>query len=163
MVFLDFLFDNSREDKWIEIIENNATINKLNHINNIGLMVAIGIGLIITYLTKKYDISLAYFSGILLYSFIASLDEFLSTDGVRNGMMGLLYLEVLDASFSFDGVIGAFALSKNIFIIMIGLGIGQFCKNLTIYLVEKKTLSELKYLDTRSQLCNSCFIFHYVL
>jgi hypothetical protein len=33
------------------------------------------------------------------------------------GLSLFLYLEVLDASFSFDGVIGAFALSKNIFII----------------------------------------------
>jgi hypothetical protein len=91
---------------------------------------------------------LAYFSGVLLHSFIASLDELMNTDGVRSGIMGLLYLEVLDASFSFDGVIGAFALSNDIFIIMIGLGIGaMFVRSLTIYFVEKKTLTEFKYLE----------------
>src|SRR3546814_8220417 len=42
----------------------------------------------------------------------------------KAGFGAFLYLEVLDASFSFDGVIGAFALSNNLFIIAIGLGIG---------------------------------------
>lgn len=42
----------------------------------------------------------------------------------QGGFGAFLYLEVLDASFSFDGVIGAFALSQNLFVIAIGLGIG---------------------------------------
>ena len=46
---------------------------------------------------------------------------------------GFLYLQVLDASFSFDGVIGAFALSNNLFVIAIGLGIGaMFVRSLTL-------------------------------
>ena len=62
--------------------------------------------------------------------------------------MGFLYLEMLDASFSFDGVIGAFSLSSNIFIIMIGLGIGaMFVRSLTLYMLAKKTLTEYRYLE----------------
>lgn len=62
--------------------------------------------------------------------------------------MMFLYLEVLDASFSFDGVIGAFAISNNLFIIAIGLGIGaMFVRSLTILFVEKNTLTEFKYLE----------------
>ena len=54
----------------------------------------------------------------------------------------------MDASFSFDGVIGAFALSRNIFIIMIGLGIGAlYVRSLTIMLVEKDTLTEFPFLE----------------
>lgn len=148
MVFLDFLFDDEREEKWIKIVENSKTINKLSEINNIELILSLLIGLILIYLTKDYAIALAYFSGVLLHSFISSLDDILSTDGIRSGIMGLLYLEVLDASFSFDGVIGAFALSNNIFIIMIGLGIGaMFIRSLTLYFVEKKTLTEFRYLE----------------
>jgi hypothetical protein len=57
---------------------------------------------------------------------------------VRSGAASFLYLEVLDASFSFDGVIGAFALSKNLFVIAIGLGIGaMFVRSLTIMLVDR--------------------------
>ncbi|WP_203829316.1 DUF475 domain-containing protein [Actinoplanes palleronii] len=59
-----------------------------------------------------------------------------------------LYLEVLDASFSFDGVIGAFAISQDIFIIATGLGVGaMYIRSLTIYLVRKGSLDEYAYLE----------------
>lgn len=148
MVFLSFLFDPEKEDVWIKQIESNKIIHKVGKLNSIEMMISTFVGLALVYLTSSSSIALAYFSGIALYSFISSLDTVLSTNGVRNGIMGLLYLEVLDASFSFDGVIGAFALSSNIFIIMIGLGVGaMFVRSLTLYLVEKKTLTEYRYLE----------------
>lgn len=59
-----------------------------------------------------------------------------------------LYLEVLDASFSFDGVVGAFAISQNIFIIAAGLGIGaMYIRSLTVFLVRQGTLSEYVFLE----------------
>jgi hypothetical protein len=59
-----------------------------------------------------------------------------------------LYLEVLDASFSFDGVIGAFAITSDPIIIAIGLGIGaMFIRSLTVFLVKKGTLAEYEYLE----------------
>lgn len=59
-----------------------------------------------------------------------------------------LRLEVLDASFSFDGVIGAFALSSNIFIIMAGLGGGAlWVRSMTVYLVRQGTLTKFRYLE----------------
>jgi uncharacterized protein len=59
-----------------------------------------------------------------------------------------LYLEVLDASFSFDGVVGAFAITSDPIIIAIGLGIGaMFIRSLTVYLVRKGTLAEYVYLE----------------
>jgi len=58
------------------------------------------------------------------------------------------YLEVLDASFSFDGVIGAFAITSDVVIIMLGLAIGaMFVRSMTIYLVEKGTLDAYVYLE----------------
>jgi hypothetical protein len=67
---------------------------------------------------------------------------------VQSGAASFLYLEVLDASFSFDGVIGAFALSNNLFIIGIGLGVGaMFVRSLTIMLVERETLASYRYLE----------------
>ncbi len=148
MVFLDFIFDVDREEKWIKVIEDSKTLNMAGHINNIEMILAIAIGLYLVSMTNDVGVAIAYFSGVFLHSLIASLDEILSTDGVRSGIMGFLYLEVLDASFSFDGVIGAFALSSNIFIIMIGLGIGaMFVRSLTLYFVEKKTLTEYRYLE----------------
>ena len=68
--------------------------------------------------------------------------------GSKGGLGAFLYLEVLDASFSFDGVIGAFALTTNILLIAIGLGIGaMYVRSMTIMLTEKGTLQEFKYLE----------------
>lgn len=59
-----------------------------------------------------------------------------------------LYLEVLDASFSFDGVIGAFAITNHIFWMALGLGIGaMYVRSLTVYLVREGTLDEYVYLE----------------
>jgi hypothetical protein len=66
----------------------------------------------------------------------------------KGGLGAFLYLEILDASFSFDGVIGAFALTQNLFLIAIGLGIGAFyVRSMTIMLVERKMLTQFRYLE----------------
>jgi len=64
------------------------------------------------------------------------------------GLATFLYLEVLDASFSFDGVIGAFAISRNVLVIAAGLGIGAlFVRSLTIHLVRQGTLAQYRFLE----------------
>lgn len=147
MVFLDFFFNADREIFWIRIIESNRIMKFLNNIPNISIITSIATGLLVIYL-KGGDIAMSYFCALLLYITIKSIDNIFSAQNIRNGLMGFLYLEVLDASFSLDGVIGAFALSDNIFIIMIGLGIGaMFVRSLTIYLVENNTLQKLIFLE----------------
>ncbi|WP_309057110.1 DUF475 domain-containing protein [Streptomyces sp.] len=59
-----------------------------------------------------------------------------------------LYLEVLDASFSFDGVIGAFAVTNDIVLMALGLGVGaMYVRSLTVYLVREGTLDDYVYLE----------------
>lgn len=59
-----------------------------------------------------------------------------------------LYLEVLDASLSFDGVIGAFAITNSVVLIAIGLGIGAvWVRSLTVYMVRRQTLEAYRYLE----------------
>jgi len=148
MVFLSFIFDNDREEKWIDMIEENKFIDKMGKLSSINMIITTIIGLILISMTQSYEVAIAYFLGVLLYSIISSLDDVLGVNGVRNGIMGFIYLEVLDASFSFDGVIGAFALSSDVFIIMIGLGIGaMFVRSLTLYMLREKTLAEYRYLE----------------
>jgi hypothetical protein len=67
----------------------------------------------------------------------------------KAGFFLFLYLEVLDASFSFDGVIGAFAITADPIIIALGLGLigAMFVRSLTVYLVRQGTLSEYVYLE----------------
>lgn len=148
MVCLQFFFDSDKDLHWLTWIEDNVLMRFFVQFPNFALLLAITLGIVLLALTENISIGMAYFCALVLYLIIHSADKFLGSDGVRNGLMGFLYLEVLDASFSFDGVIGAFALSENIFIIMIGLGIGaMFVRSLTLFLVEHKTLQKLIYLE----------------
>nr|WP_203591727.1 MULTISPECIES: DUF475 domain-containing protein [unclassified Streptomyces] len=66
----------------------------------------------------------------------------------RAAFFTFLYLEVLDASFSFDGVIGAFAITNDIVLMALGLGIGaMYVRSLTVYLVRQGTLDDYVYLE----------------
>ena len=145
LVFSDFLFEK-KPIRWIKPVERYA--EKLGNVNNISLIVATLIGVIIIYDSKSYEIGIAYLLGMLTYSLLNGINDAFAVEGAKNGLIGFLYLEMLDASFSFDGVIGAFAITGNIFLIMIGLGIGaMFVRSLTIWMVEKGVLSEYKYLE----------------
>jgi hypothetical protein len=96
-------------------------------------------------------------SGILLYLAVDAVGALFADEAhgdaavktvQRTGFAGFLYLEVLDASFSFDGVIGAFAITRDVVIIMLGLAIGAiFVRSMTIYLVNKGTLGAYIYLE----------------
>jgi len=148
MVFLEFIFDLDKEEQWIKIIENSKAVHLIGKIEMSKMIIAMGLGVSLIVMTSSVSVALAYFSGILLHAFISSLDKVFNVNGIRQGIVGLLYLEVLDASFSFDGVIGAFALSSDLFIIMIGLGIGaMFVRSLTLYMVKENTLAEYQYLE----------------
>ena len=147
MVFLSFFFEE-KETKWIRLLEDNHLIKTLSKSQNITLFIAILTGIILIMLTQNSTYAIAYFSAIVLHLGLGMFDEIFNTSGIKSGIMGFLYLEVLDASFSFDGVIGAFAMSQDIFIIMIGLGIGaMFVRSLTIYMVRKKILESFIYLE----------------
>jgi hypothetical protein len=59
-----------------------------------------------------------------------------------------LYLEMLDASFSFDSVIGAFAVTNDIVLIALGLGVGAvWVRSITIFMVRNGTLNHYKFLE----------------
>lgn len=66
---------------------------------------------------------------------------------LQGGLGGFLYLEVLDASFSLDGVVAAFAISKDIWVVAAGLGVGaMFVRELTLWMVKTGASAQLKYL-----------------
>jgi hypothetical protein len=97
---------------------------------------------------------LAGMAGLVTYVVVDGIGSWLEASDetmadVHRASAGMfLYLEVLDASFSFDGVVGAFAITHNLFIIMIGLSIGAFfVRSLTIMFVEKEALTKFTYLE----------------
>jgi uncharacterized protein len=147
MVFLDFFFGD-HDVKWVTFVEGSKTMKQFSGVANIELITAIIVGIGLGHITQDFGVVLAFMYGVLLHSLLGMLDHFLSSDTVKSGIAGFIYLEILDASFSFDGVIGAFALTSNIFIIMIGLGVGaMFVRSLTLFFVEHKTLTEYRYLE----------------
>jgi hypothetical protein len=156
LVALKYFFEENKDVHWIQIIEK--PIAKLGRMD----AVEIGMALIIVYLfslsqkpVDQMTFLISGIGGILTYiavdgigAFLQSPDETDQLDLNKASMGMFLYLEVLDASFSFDGVVGAFAITHNLFTIMIGLGIGaMFVRSLTIMLVDKGTLTNYRYLE----------------
>jgi len=155
MVGLTFFFDQEKDVHWIRIVETQLA--RLSGVTAIEIGVVLLVLYFVSTLLPAADAMTYLVSGIFgLLTFIAvhaigillgKPDE--ATGMVaRSGMASFLYLEVLDASFSFDGVIGAFALSNNLFIIALGLGIGaMFVRSMTIMLVDHGTLAQYRYLE----------------
>lgn len=66
-------------------------------------------------------------------------------DSKRSDLSKIFYLEVIDASFSIDGVLGAFAFTMSVPYILIGNGIGAFVlRELTLKNIE--TIKKYKFL-----------------
>jgi hypothetical protein len=155
MVGLKHFFDIEKDVHWIEVIERPLT--------RLGRIEAVELGLVMVLLWligrqlhehEQVAFLVSGMLGLVTYVAVDGISAFLDAEAVvtgaavRSGAASFLYLEVLDASFSFDGVIGAFALSNNLFVIAIGLGIGaMFVRSLTIMLVNKGTLTEYRYLE----------------
>ncbi len=148
VVFFEWFFEK-REVSWLTLLEENALTKLLKKSEQTALLCALLVGLGLVLATKNATYALCYFGAVCTHALITIFSDICSgANGVRNGLAGFLYLEVLDASFSFDGVIGAFALSSDIFVIAIGLGVGaMFVRSLTLYFVEKGTLSEFAFLE----------------
>jgi hypothetical protein len=160
LVFLNFLLDDEKETHWLGNIERK--LGSLGKVSSISVLIALGA---LMYSTswiaegQKMIVLIAGLWGIVVYigvDMISSLLEKSESDEgsdvgemvKRGGIGGFLYLEVLDASFSFDGVIGAFAITSDVVIIMLGLAIGaMFVRSMTVYLVRQGTLDEFVYLE----------------
>ena len=155
LVGLKFFFDSDKEHDWIGFVE--APLKKFADLEAFEIILTIGALFFISRaMPDAAGASTFLISGLMgIATFFAVewvgniLEAPEAANGVqRAGLGAFLYLEVLDASFSFDGVIGAFALSNNLFIIALGLGIGaMFVRSMTIYLVDKGTLAEYRYLE----------------
>ncbi len=165
LVFLNFVFDD-KDIHWFTWLEERlARFGKVDAMSVFVAMVILSISLLWVDEAKKAVVLMAGFWGILVYLGVNVLSSMLEgsdddeeeagVDGkevmgaiAKGGIAGFLYLEVLDASFSFDGVIGAFAITNDVIIIMLGLAVGaMFVRSMTIFLVEKGTLDEFIYLE----------------
>ena len=159
MLFMDYFTEN-KDIFWIKPVEQKLLkLSSIRGICTLTTLCVLGILLNILPLELRIPALCSGVAGIITYLIIDGTAEWLErrqearaklyADTVKcSGLIGFLYLELIDASFSLDGVLGAFALSKDIIIITIGLFIGaMFVRSLTIMLVEKKTLKQYLYLE----------------
>jgi len=172
MLFLDFILAH-RDIKWIKFLEIPlARLGKLEGASLIAGMAALAIAGAVSG-EKQGIVLLSGLLGMITYFLVNGLGNLFDVDAdgdvdaadadrvVHSGPSGsaklagkaafmlFLYLEVIDASFSFDGVIGAFAITSDPIIIALGLGFigAMFVRSLTVFLVREGTLDEYEYLD----------------
>jgi len=154
MVFFHFLFELDRPVHWLNCIEKNRQVLRASQYPFSAALCTVILGVLWMLYRPQISCAIAYFLGIVCYQMIHSGSAYFlksaaaAGKAMKLGWAGFIYLEVLDASLSFDGVIGAFAISTHILVILVGLGIGAlFVRSFTLYFVEQKTLSKLKYLE----------------
>ncbi len=159
---LYFFFDNARKELWLKRIER-----PLQRLGGTFWLPPVLASIIVVILSRfspdhSTEILQAGLAGALGYAAIRLLIEALSkltgqdketTDkNVKYtgwaAFVAFIYLEVLDASFSFDGVLGAFAITDQVLLIALGLGVGAiWVRSMTIYFVKHGTLDTYKYLE----------------
>ncbi len=161
MLFLDFVFYD-RDIKWLKWIEVPfARIGRLGQVSVV--VVGVVLVLVAAQLThsseERATVLTAGLLGLVTYLVVNGLSRaFRPPDidavpsGTVTGKAGLtlfLYLEVLDAAFSFDGVTGAFAITSDPIIIALGLGLvgSMFVRSITVYLVQQEALDRYAYLE----------------
>ncbi|RJG15799.1 DUF475 domain-containing protein [Massilia cavernae] len=159
LVFLNFLFDHEKEHHWLGHFEEK--LGSLGKVSSIAVMISLATlmaSMSLVEEAQKMIVLIAGLWGIMIYVGVDMISSLLEKEEAgggemgdmvkRGGIGGFMYLEVLDASFSFDGVIGAFAITSDVVIIMLGLAIGaMFVRSMTVYLVDKGTLDQYVYLE----------------
>lgn len=153
LLFLDYIL-GERKILWLRQIE--LPLIKLGRFKRLDVVVALLALLGAANFAGEEHTASMLISGIIgavIYITIKSLSDFFENSAAlqtaaKSGLIGFIYLEVLDASFSLDGVLGAFAITSNILVIMVGLGIGAlWVRSMTIHLVETDTLARFRYLE----------------
>ncbi|MFD4506107.1 DUF475 domain-containing protein [Streptomyces sp. NPDC058457] len=176
MIFLDFVFE-ARDVQWLGWIERPlARLGKVDMLSVCIALIVLLISSFSfathahqhggAHADKAQTVLVSGIAGLITYLVVGGLSGYfenqLEEDEERQQRGGgsavllagraaffmFLYLEVLDASFSFDGVIGAFAITNDIVLMALGLGIGaMYVRSLTVYLVRQGTLDDYVYLE----------------
>ncbi len=152
LVSLKYFFDARKVVHWIRAIER--------HLARWGSIEAVEVALALIALAGLSALVDASHQATVLFAGLIGAILFIVIEGVASSfdveakdvagssLALFVYLNILDSAFSLDGVVGAFALSTNLVVIGIGLGIGAFfVRSLTIFLVRERMLDALPYLE----------------
>lgn len=163
MLALHFFFDDSRETLWLKRIERTFQRYAKTWMPFVLAVATVCILAALPFNEHKEETITAGLLGIVTYSAIQGLihvferlkpaeiksktGEIAKQTGIT-AFLSFMYLEILDASFSFDGVVGAFAVTNDVILIALGLGVGAiWVRSLTVFMVRNGTLDTYKYLE----------------
>ena len=156
MLGISYFIDRKKDIHWLGLIEKRLAM--AGKYENFKALAMLSLALIL-YATvgpeQRIVVLVAALIGITLHMLLEVMGAFFahhqSNAHALTGLaafMSFLYLEVLDSSFSLDGVIGAFAITSDVLLIIAGLGVGAFwVRSLTVFLVRNKTLDHYRYLE----------------
>lgn len=164
MIGVSYFLDHDKIVHWLRPIERAmAEAGRIRFIKLIVMTIVAAILYLTVDSELQHTVLLSSVLGIILQFGLQSMsvffDKSMKKKAKNNGnkitqQVGLaafasfMYLEVLDASFSFDGVIGAFAITTSVVLIVAGLGVGAFwVRSLTVYLMRAGTLAKYRYLE----------------
>lgn len=155
LVFLSFFVEENKSLHWVEWLEHRlAQLGKLESIEIAAALGALMFAQQFLPQSHKLAAVMSGVTGIILYVVVKSVSGLFHHSGQvegtahKAGLLSFIYLEVLDTSFSLDGVIGAFAITRDVVLILLGLTIGaMFVRSLTVFLVRSKMLDEYLYLE----------------
>jgi len=161
MLCLDFLIDSGKRVHWIDAIERPlARGGRFKVLPVVICLFLLGIVAVPIPATERSHVIMAGLIGLGVYLLVRTIgrlfmnetDESQAKAAGWAGFILFLYLEILDSSFSLDGVVGAFAITTNVLTIALGLAIGAFfVRELTVFLVRKRLLERLIYLEHGAQ------------
>ena len=155
LVGLTFFLDEDREHLWLAPVERPVqALARLPQAPYLLTILVVGALSLLIDGPERQTFLIAGLSGVACFFAVEKLGDLMGTPDAatgkvaRTGAAGFIYLEFLDASFSFDGVIGAFAITNDILLIALGLGIGaMFVRSMTIALVRGGHLAQYRYLE----------------
>lgn len=158
MIALSYFIDYNKKTHWLPFLEKY--LGKLGKFDNVTIFIMLIATLVINATVDPAHhntIFLASIMAMALHIGLQLVDAAVGTAESKNGMkhkVGLaafsafMYLEILDASFSLDGVIGAFALTGDVILIIAGLGAGAiWVRAMTIHLVRSNALARYVFLE----------------
>ena len=157
MIGLSYFIDYNKRIHWVSHVE--PWLAKAGRFENFKVCLMLAVATILYFTVEPAHQSLILISsilGIMLHIGLELFGSFFHEEDAQSikiktgwaAFASLLYLEVLDASFSFDGVIGAFAITSSVLLIVAGLAAGAvWVRSLTVYLLRTGVLSKYKYLE----------------
>lgn len=157
MVFLEFFLDQAKTIHWLRRIEQQFV--RMGKFDSMQIAIALTALLGVAASCEeniRASVMVSGTIGLVLNVVFGSVASYFSEEnhegaapsGTKAAIAAILYLEVLDASFSLDGTVGAFAITQNAWIILTGLGLGAlFIRSMTVMMVRERMLESLIYLE----------------